>query len=1721
MDKLLQSIFFLLLSTIITAQVTSVSYMLDFDYQNGDTLYYDCNIQINSGSATTALDRTSFNAQYTVVTPAESNVEVVESYMPLLNNINYMGTDPTNWMISNILSSPFITPESNYFSITPNIDPITSYNDLAPGDLITLFRIKIIGEDLCSYESRIFNNNQDPSPADFPDGQDFRNGFTVGNINQVYGGNINSDDYAEDIGITLDNATTCVGELAILSPNLTCEPSNLLYLWSTGETTKSISVFNEGSVEYTVTITGPNNYTQTLTAEVNNVLSIANNYTLCVGQQEDLKLDNGIWQSSNPAVVTVDFDGIATGITPGTAVLTYMDNDSGCAVDASFIVTNPPPITITGDVEICIGETTALSSGGEVGTWVSSDPNIGTIDNNGLVTGVGSGTATFTFTSNTTLCQSMPSEPITVHPTDIITLEQDNICPGETSLANSSTFDGATWISNNPTIATIDALTGVITAITEGCVTFTFTNNLGCFTQSPILCVNPDIQVSIVGADQICVGGTTQLSPSSGGLWVSADATVATVDNSGLVTGTGFGTTNFSFQDTVNYCAEGTTEAVTVGNTQGIANLGSDEICLNGNTQLSPNTGGNWTSSNTDVAFSNNTGEVTGVGIGVAQLIFTTDLDNCEVVDEDIDILVNAPPAIVLIGPSTICVQGFTTISTNGNLMHVEPGVSTYTDSGVITGLTPGVTEYYAINAEGCSSDTIEVTVIGSADVTFSGPDEICIGQETSVTPSIGGTWTSSDNTVATISNSGIVTGVGAGTAILDFTDTTNGCVTSNGLEVTVYNSPDVGLETDIICAGNETLAYPSTGGTWTSNDPSIATISNSGVILANSSGTVQLVFTPLDNSCTSEPLDLTVIATPTLISQQTEICFGDSLFVQLAGTTSLNILGPNGYTSSPSTTTGSIIVDFPTPGTYILTPIDESSSGCLPEQTIITVLNNPILEPASSPTIFVGETLGFVSPDFIASLSSEDESIALVTSNLSIIGLSEGVTQITGISDDGCPSNTIQVTVISSDPCQGLDTTDQSYILGTAYIDNNSNGTYDTGDAPLRNVVISTEPGDFSILTDDFGNYILPVLDGSYALIAKVNEGSWVQDLLTIENIQISEPCNIGYNFGFIPIPAPAESASISMTNTIARCDWETNFTITVENTGAEPFDGVLAFTYDDETTLFTTDLVDFQVDGNTISSELGSLSPFLPQTYRVTVKMPGGSSNLPMLAFEAKLYNQSGALIEEYGYSDQLRCSYDPNDKREYPDREGDENLTLMDEDLEYTIRFQNNGNDTAFLVTIVDPLDPNIDPTTIRVMNASHPVETCIDGTDLIFLFEDIFLVDSTTNYDASQGFVTFRCNVKKGLQEFTPVHNQADIIFDTNEPILTNQTINTLVSVLCTDKETVLEAAICSGATYLGYTESGTYNETFGLPYGCDSVVTILLDIQQITYAQQNIQVCAGDQIIISDITYIITENTAIIDTSFSENGCVSSILTYQIDAASDVFETVEDINLCPGETFSFNPTLEGSWVSNDPSVILVDQNGNFSVSGTGSTTLTFTDSQLGCTDDLPVTVNPIPKITNIGSDQICINDSTVLVADEIGTWASENQSIATINNDGIVFGLAQGVANFNFTDSITGCAHIISVEVLSASDPMCIVSAYAVNDNQVKLYPNPSTESIFVETEDNWESIRIVDTQGKLLSLVSQAEIGKLEIDVSQYSSGVYMIIFQDGDKNLTKRFVVR
>lgn len=139
----------------------------------------------------------------------------------------------------------------------------------------------------------------------------------------------------------------------------------------------------------------------------------------------------------------------------------------------------------------------------------------------------------------------------------------------------------------------------------------------------------------------------------------------------------------------------------------------------------------------------------------------------------------------------------------------------------------------------------------------------------------------------------------------------------------------------------------------------------------------------------------------------------------------------------------------------------------------------------------------------------------------------------------------------------------------------------------------------------------------------------------------------------------------------------------------------------------------------------------------------------------------------------------SYDPNDKRGFPLGWQGEHFIERDQDLQYMIRFQNTGTDTAFLVVIRDTLSGLLDAASLRPGPSSHPYSWSVEGSGVLtFRFDNILLVDSFKNEPASHGFVTFGIAQQADLPLGSLIENRAGIYFDFNEAVLTNTYFHTV-------------------------------------------------------------------------------------------------------------------------------------------------------------------------------------------------------------------------------------------------------------------------------------------------------------------------------------------------------
>jgi uncharacterized protein YjdB len=608
----------------------------------------------------------------------------------------------------------------------------------------------------------------------------------------------------------------------------------------------------------------------------------------------------GTWTSDDPSILTIDpTTGLATGVSVDTATITYT-LPTGCKTTKDvFLILAPYPIT--GPHDMCLGQARTLSNVISGGVWSSSDPSIAPINPaTGIVIGSSLGVATITYVLSTG-CASTYS--VTVNPIPVGTSGPIQVCVGNTANYSNST-PGGTWSSSDTTKATIDVGTGVLTALSQGVITVTYTLGSGCNAMFTVT-VNP-LPDAIAGPNQVCEGSSVSVATTTiGGLWSSHDPGVADVGAlTGLVTGMsamtpgvlGTGVTIITYTlptgcfRTTNMTVNPLPNPIT----------GPTDICVGDVAMFYNSTpGGGWVSSNPARGTIDG---VTGVfgGISAGTVIISYVLPTGCIATKAITVHDNPAP---ISGSLSVC-AGFATnliSSPAGGTWSQNPTSMPYgtihTFTGVVSGITAGVIPVTYTLGSGCRAVN-EVTVI-TLPAVVGGPSQVCVNDSIVMThPTAGGTWSSSNAARATIDPlTGMIHGISAGTAVITYSVST-GCFNVRTITVNALPTPITGpLQ---VCEGSTiTLgSTPTPGGIWVSDTTAAATVGYlSGVVTGIAAGYTNISYVLGATGCLTR-VQVTVNVTPPTITGNPHICFGSS------NTFSNTMAGGSWISSNPSVAT-------------------------------------------------------------------------------------------------------------------------------------------------------------------------------------------------------------------------------------------------------------------------------------------------------------------------------------------------------------------------------------------------------------------------------------------------------------------------------------------------------------------------------------------------------------------------------------------------------------------------------------------------------------------------------------------------------------------------------------------------------------------------------------------------------------------------------------------------
>lgn len=555
------------------------------------------------------------------------------------------------------------------------------------------------------------------------------------------------------------------------------------------------------------------------------------------------------WSTSAATIATVSSTGFVIAFSPGTATITATSEGKSAttritvtAVPVASVSIIPGSVTVavkqTAQLVARVADSTGAALNGRAITWSSSAPNVATVDNDGTVTAIATGTARITATSE----GQSGAATVTVTPVPVATLDLSpatlSLIEGETSQLTARVRDAQgnmlsgrliTYISGAPGVATVDA-TGIVTAVGPGSALIIATSEGARATTTVTVVAASVANVAVSpGTGNLQQGEMLQLTaavtdtrglPMAGKTvtWTSSNAAVATVSANGVVRAVAPG--NATITATSDGVAGSASIAVSLVPVASVTLTPSPASVFTGRTlQLTVtledargnalSTAGRtiaWTSSAPHVATVSSSGVVTGTAAGSATISATVQ----GIKGSTALTVTDVPVSSVTVAPSTTqltvggSIQLLATARDAGGSVITgrsitwsssDPTIASVSSTGLASALAAGTAQLTATieGVQGTASLTVIVVPVTSVVVSPQSP-QVTIGNTVQLSAAAkdaaGNTlagrtasWSSSNTAVATVDANGLVTAVAAGSSTM--TATVSGIPGTSSVTVT------------------------------------------------------------------------------------------------------------------------------------------------------------------------------------------------------------------------------------------------------------------------------------------------------------------------------------------------------------------------------------------------------------------------------------------------------------------------------------------------------------------------------------------------------------------------------------------------------------------------------------------------------------------------------------------------------------------------------------------------------------------------------------------------------------------------------------------------------------------------------------------------------------------------------------------------------------------------
>lgn len=490
------------------------------------------------------------------------------------------------------------------------------------------------------------------------------------------------------------------------------------------------------------------------------------------------------------------------------------------------------------------------------------------------------------------------------------------------------------WSSSNPSVATVegDSYTATIQGVSGGTATITVITEDGLkvatcdvYVREPVtgITLNATTVESSMAIGQYQLVAT--ILPLGEGvnrnvLWSSSDPSIATVDDNGLVRYVKPGyctiiaqTEDGSYLATCNFIINIPVETIKLDYTDEIMSIGGS---LRITAEVLPVTASNrtvvWESSNTNVCMVDSNGLVTAVGTGSCTIL-------CKSLDGGVtamcNIYVKQPVTSVILNTTDITVRKGQTFWLNATCLPEnadnkictwesrDTDVCTVENDGKVTATGAGTTSIIVTNTDtGLTAYCVVTVTQPITGITLNSYyQQLWVGAKYAIIPTIepydaenkNVTYMSSDTSVATVDEYGIVTALKGGSCIIEVITEESHLIAACTIDVKEYVSTISISETDKFMNVGASGTLRATVGTdtatnknvlWSSSNNNICSVDANGNLIANSVGTAVITVTAADGSGVSASCIVRVVNPVTSISvvpDTVRLLVGDSQIVQ------------------------------------------------------------------------------------------------------------------------------------------------------------------------------------------------------------------------------------------------------------------------------------------------------------------------------------------------------------------------------------------------------------------------------------------------------------------------------------------------------------------------------------------------------------------------------------------------------------------------------------------------------------------------------------------------------------------------------------------------------------------------------------------------------------------------------------------------------------------------